>query len=76
MERVKTSLMVSKQLIQALDEARDMIGVSKSDLMSIALAFYLVHHSVLLKSPRKRRKQILEIQKAFQELVLKALESA
>lgn len=76
MERVKTSLTIPKQLISAMDEARSLIGVSKSDLMSIALAFYLVHNSTLQDSPRKRRQQILQIQKSFQELVSKALAGA
>jgi len=76
MERIKTSLMLPKELLPEMEDARETIGVSKSDFVAVALAFYLVNNSALQKVPRKRRKQIMEVQKTFQELVKKALENA
>jgi len=76
MDRIKTSVMLPKKLVPEMDAAREIIGVSKSDFMAVALSFYLVNNSILQDVPQKRRKHILQVQESFQKLIDKALENA
>lgn len=73
-ERRKTSYSVSKKLALEMDGMRKLLGISKSDFVSIAMAFLLVTLAPLKETPRKRRQLIKEVHSEFQKLIEQSME--
>jgi len=67
-ERKKTSYTISKVLSMELDEMRLLLGVGKSDLVSMSIAFTLTHLALLKRTPMKRRMLLRKVAEEFQKL--------
>lgn len=75
MNRTKTSLMLPKCLTPQIKNLARTMGISQSDLVSMALAMLLVQFGPLEKTPLKRKQRINEASKVFQSLLEVARES-
>lgn len=70
----KTSYTMSVVLTEQIDEVRHTLGVSRSDFVSLSVAFFLAHLSPLAAVPMKRRIFLRRLLDNFQEIITKEVE--
>lgn len=75
-EKTKTSVMMPKQLLLQIDEARGLMGVGKNAFLSLGACMLLVTMARLKGSVRKRHQYLAEVNREFQKIMQKALEDA
>lgn len=73
-ERKKTSYTISKVLSMELDDMRKVLGVGKSDFVSMSIAFMLMNLAPLKRTPLKRRMVLRRVAEEFQNLHEEALQ--
>jgi hypothetical protein len=64
--------MISKCLTPEIEKIRGILGISKSDYATMALAFLTVWLAPLEKTPRKRQQLLTEVSREFQKVVEEA----
>lgn len=72
--RKKTSFTIPVTLDEHLNELSELVGVSKSDVVSMSVAFMSAQLSYLHSTPRKRHMVLREVGNEFQKLLDKAKE--
>jgi hypothetical protein len=73
-ERKKTSYMISKVLSLELAEMSRVLGVGKSDLVSMGIALALVQFAPLQRTPMKRHMLRRKVSEEFQKICAEAEE--
>ena len=73
-EKKKTSYTVSKVLVGELEEMASLLGLKKSDMVSVSMAFTLARLAPLKQTPMKRHMLIRKVTEEFQNLLGEVVE--